>query len=129
MSANAPVDTDVESSNASQELPEKHPSASEIVATWDGENDPENPACWPRALKWRVTGFACFMCFMVGMNALSISSAAVEIGQEFGISDASFPNSYWMVSAWNLGAALFPLVILPLLEDFSVRIGYLVSRT
>lgn len=127
MCANTFDDTDLEQSHASPDDPQRCRSNSQIIATWNGDNDPENPLNWSKARKWQVTGFSCFMCFMVGMNALCITSAATEINERFGISDASFPNSYWTVTAWNLGAAIFPLILIPLLEDFSIRIGYLVN--
>lgn len=112
---------------ASNDLAVTESNASTLVIDWSGDDDPKNPVNWSKSRKWMVTGFSCFSCFMVGLNALSISSAAGEINERFGVSDESFPNSYWTVTAWNGGATLFPLVVLPLLEDFSVRIGYLVS--
>lgn len=126
MSAKTPDDTVPESSNASPDDAQRCRSNSQIVATWDGDDDPANPLNWSKARKWQVTGFSCFMCFMVGLNDLAITSAASEINARFGISDASFPNSYWTVTAWNLGASIFPLVLIPVLEDFSIRVGYLV---
>lgn len=119
----AEASRDVDSDDAGYQSP-----GGDIVAEWDGPHDPLNPVNWSDVRKWRITGFACFMCFMVGLNALSIAGAAAVINEEFGVSDASFPNSYWTVTAWNGGAALFPLVILPLLEDFSVRVGYMVCH-
>jgi hypothetical protein len=65
---------------------------------------------------------------IVGLNSTSITSAAIEINKRFGISDETFPNSFWPVTAWNIGAALAPMVILPIMEDFGVRIGYLVRN-
>lgn len=89
-------------------------------------NDPDNPINWPLRKKWMVTGFSCTITFLIGINALSISSAAVQVGERFDVSDAAFPNSYWVVTAWNVGAAIMPLFGLPLLENFGVRLGYLV---
>lgn len=93
------------------------------------EDDPENPINWPDRRKWLVTLVACFTAFVVGWNALSISSAATVINERFGISDAHFPNSFWTVTSWNVGAGLFPLAGLPVLEDFGFRKGYLVNIT
>ncbi|KAK5004936.1 hypothetical protein LTR28_008305 [Elasticomyces elasticus] len=44
--------------------------------------------------------------------------AAEQINEEFGVSDATFPNSYWPVTSWSVGGALFLMVGLPLMEDF-----------
>lgn len=111
---------------SSTHLPPHDIRSDVVIIDWDGDHDLGNPVNWPKHRKWFVTGFACFMCFMCGINALSISSAASEINERFGISDENFPNSYWTVTSWNFGAALFPLVVVPALEDFSVRVGYLV---
>ena len=67
--------------------------------------------------------------FIVGFNATSITSAAIEINRRFGISDEHFPNSFWPVTSWTVGAALAPMVILPIMEDFGMKVGYLVSRS
>lgn len=55
------------------------------------------------------------------MNGTIITVAHQEINEQFGISDASFPNSYWPVSSWAIGGGCFSLLVLPLMEDFGVR--------
>lgn len=67
--------------------------------------------------------------FIVGFNATSITTAAAEINERFGISDERFPNSFWPVTSWGVGAALAPMVVLPIMEDFGMRPGYLVGCT
>jgi MFS family permease len=62
---------------------------------------------------------------IVGFNATSITAAATPINQRFGISDESFPNSFWPVVAWNGGAALAPMIVLPIMEKYGMRTGYL----
>ena len=47
--------------------------------------------------------------------------------QKFRVSDAGLPNSFWPVTVWNTGAAVGPMIGLPLLENFGVRNGYLVN--
>lgn len=73
-----------------------------------------------------VTGFSCFLSFMVGINALSIASAAGLINEEFDVSDANFPNSYWTVTAWNTGAMFGPVLGLPLMETYGIKTIYFV---
>jgi MFS family permease len=63
---------------------------------------------------------------IVGVNSTSITAAATPINQRFGISDVGFPNSFWPVTAWNGGAALAPMVVLPIMEKYGMRTGYLV---
>ncbi|KAL2356942.1 putative MFS transporter [Cryomyces antarcticus] len=94
---------------------------------WDGPNDPENPFNWPKSKKWLLTLTAAFVTLIVCVNGTSITVAAEEINQQFGVSDEHFPHSYWVVTSWNLGAALVPLMGLPLMEDLGVRYGYLIS--
>lgn len=106
------------------------PSAHEKDNCSDSEAlDPSHPRNWPNRRKWIVTGFSSFMTFMIGLNALSVSAAAGEINAEFNISDASFPNSYWSVTAWNGGAIIGPVLGLPIMENFGLRKAYLVSLT
>ncbi|EON62309.1 hypothetical protein W97_01530 [Coniosporium apollinis CBS 100218] len=97
------------------------------VVSWDGPSDPANPFNWPTSRKWLITLTTCFITLIVGINATAIASAAEEINHEFGVSDEHFPHSYWPVCSWNVGAALVPLVALPLMENFGVRTGYLAS--
>jgi MFS family permease len=62
----------------------------------------------------------------VGLNATSITTAATTINQRFGVGDEKFPSSFWPVTAWNGGAALAPMVILPVMEKYGMRTGYLI---
>lgn len=61
------------------------------------------------------------------MNGTIITVAHEAINKEFNISDAGFPNSYWPVTSWAVGGALFSFLILPLMEDFGVRWVFLFS--
>lgn len=96
------------------------------LVDWDGPEDPHNPFNWPNPKKWRVTLLACFMTFVVQLNGTMLTSAAEQINESFHISDEHFPHSYWPVLSWNLGGAAAPLLGLPLMENFGVRISYLV---
>lgn len=68
---------------------------------------------------------ACIVCFVVGINATAVLSAVAEITSDFHIDEASFPYSYFLVTAWNLAAAIFPLFVLPFMEDVGIRPTYL----
>lgn len=37
------------------------------------------------------------------------------------MSDEPFPNAYWITTSWGVGAAIFPLFLLPSIEDWGVR--------
>jgi hypothetical protein len=81
-----------------------------------------SPFKWPSRKKWTVTLVACLVCFMVGVNSTSITAAAEEINIRFSESDnnpAMLPVSYWPVTAWNAGAAIFPMIMLPIVSKDS----------
>ncbi|KAF2147044.1 uncharacterized protein K452DRAFT_314286 [Aplosporella prunicola CBS 121167] len=96
------------------------PSAIEIV-DWDGPSDPTNPFNWPLGKKWLVTFLALLASFSTMLNGTMITVAHEAINARFGVSDARFPHSYWPVTAWAAGGALFSLLVLPIMEDFGVR--------
>jgi MFS family permease len=85
----------------------------------------KSPAFWPRSRKWAVVLTACLVCFVVGINSTAVLSAAEEISSDFNVDIESFDNSYYMVTAWNAGAAVMPLILLPLMEDYGTRPCYL----
>lgn len=68
---------------------------------------------------------AVFATFITMMNGTIITVAHAVINEEFGISDASFPHSYWPVTSWAVGGSLSSFLILPLMEDFGVRYVFL----
>jgi len=88
---------------------------------------PENPVNWNKSRKWLVTAVVSWLCFSAGINATAILTPAATIGQQFGFNDEDFPTSYWTVTAWTMGGAAGPMVGLPLLEEFGMRKGYLIS--
>lgn len=109
-------------------MPRKDGKDVEIL-TWDGPNDPENPFNWNKQRKWLVTAAALFSTLVTCWNGTSITVAAYEINDQFNVSDAQFPHSYWPVTSWSVGGALFVVLFLPLMEDIGVRWGYLVTYT
>ncbi|KAF2673202.1 MFS multidrug transporter [Microthyrium microscopicum] len=92
---------------------------------WDNPHDPANPFNWPPSKKWALTLTACYVTLIVGLNATAMTTASETINQHFSISDAYFAHSYWPVVSWTVGAALAPMIVLPILEDFGMRIGYI----
>lgn len=55
------------------------------------------------------------------MNGTILAVAHRAIAEEFHISDHEFPSTYWMTTSWGVGAALFPLLTFPAMEDLGVR--------
>lgn len=99
------------------------------VLAWHGPQDSDNPSNWPESRKWLVATISLMGTLILPWNGTSITVAAREINETFGISDVNFPNSYWTVTSWSLGGAVFVILGLPLLEDFGVRVGYLTLYT
>lgn len=97
------------------------------VLSWDGPHDRTNPINWSNRRKWLVTGTALLGTLVCNLNGTSITVASDQINEQFGVSDANFPNSYWAVTSWSLGGALFIIFVLPIFEDLGVRISYVVT--
>jgi predicted MFS family arabinose efflux permease len=94
--------------------------------TWDGPNDPENPVNWPNWKKWGVVGIGLFATFIALMNGTIITTAHYAIDEAFKIDESTFPHSYWLITSWGIGGALFSLFLLPVMEDFGIRYVFLV---
>lgn len=98
------------------------------ILDWE-PNDPGNPQNWSNARKWLVTGAALIATLIIPLNGTSITVAAQEINHDFSVSDANFPHSYWPVTSWSIGGAIFVMVGLPLMEDLGVRLGFMIFYT
>jgi MFS family permease len=72
---------------------------------------------------------ACWVTFIVGLNATSITTASMPISSKFHLSSSALDVSFLSSTAWNAAAALGPLVTLPLMDTYGVRAGYVVSLT
>jgi MFS family permease len=92
-----------------------------VIVTWDGPDDPQDPFNWSVRKKWWTVGLSLLASFICSMNGTILSVAHKSISEEFGISDEPFPNSYWITTSWGVGAAIFPLILFPLMEDWGVR--------
>lgn len=61
------------------------------------------------------------------LNGTIITVAHEHIDVQFNLSNDVIPESYWLVSSWTLGGAISSLIVLPLLEDFGIRSGFLAT--
>lgn len=91
---------------------------------WD--QDQRNPFNWPLWKKWLVMVTSLVTTFVTGMNATAITTAGAVISEEFDLSDSYFEYNFFAVTGWNAAAAVVPLVTLPVMETYGMRIGYLV---
>lgn len=61
------------------------------------------------------------------MPAGSYGSASQGMEQRFGISQKNFPTLFWATTLWNMGAAILPLLFVPLSETSGRMPAYFVS--
>lgn len=71
---------------------------------------------------------SCWVTFIVGLNATSITTAAEPISRDFNLSNGFFEYNFFAVTAWNAAAAIVPLATLPLMETYGMRLGFVVGR-
>ncbi|KAI4284677.1 MAG: hypothetical protein L6R38_001255 [Xanthoria sp. 2 TBL-2021] len=90
------------------------------------EKHPDNPYNWPEPKKWRIALLVAAVILLVGLNATSVTTPSLIIAEHFHVADTAFPHSYWPVTVWNTGAAIGPMVGMPLLENFGIRRGYMI---
>ena len=93
-------------------------------SAWD--KHPENSVNWPDHKKWKIVLVIATVILLVDLNATSITTPGLVIAERFHVADTSFPHSFWPVTVWNTGAAIGPMVGMPILENFGIRKGYMV---
>ncbi|KAK7915007.1 Major facilitator superfamily domain- general substrate transporter [Apiospora marii] len=98
------------------------PTPEAETVTWNGPEDRQDPFNWPPRKKWRAVGLGLAASFVCSMNGSILAVAHAAISADFRLPDASsFPHAYWLTTTWGVGAALFPLLLFPALEDWGVR--------
>ena len=132
--ANSVMRGEAHSSSTTSSVQDKStPDSSDISSTasrqvsWSGPLDPSNPFNWPRRRKLLVTILCLVATFSCNANATALAPAWRQTNAFYGVSDAHFPTSYWAIASWTLGGTAFMMVLLPVIEDSSVRWGYLLS--
>ncbi|KAI4705308.1 hypothetical protein J4E81_000188 [Alternaria sp. BMP 2799] len=95
--------------------------------TWDGPKDPDNPFNWSTKYKWFLTITVCFISILTGLPAGSYGAGNEYMATLFNVQNEPFPNLYWATCSWNMGAALFPLLFVPLTENTGRMPGYFVA--
>lgn len=98
-----------------------------IIHSWDGPDDPENPFNWATWYKWVLTVTVCFVSILTGLPAGSYGVGASYYSSQFNILTAPFDNSIWATVSWNIGAAVWPLIFVPLTEAKGRMPGYVLN--
>ncbi|KAK2629328.1 hypothetical protein QTJ16_000148 [Diplocarpon rosae] len=91
---------------------------------WDGEDDPRNPFNWSPYLKWRLTVAVLVVSILFGLPAGAYANGNDEMSRLFKVSNDGFPYLTFATTSWNMGAALFPLLFVPLTETSGRIPGY-----
>lgn len=103
---------------------EKVTEDGKIIHSWYGPDDPENPFNWSPTYKWVLTVTICFVSILTGLPAGSYGAGSSYYASQFNIQETPFDNSIWATVSWNLGAALWPLIFVPLTESQGRMPGY-----
>lgn len=105
----------------------------DCLISQDGPNDPKNPFNWPRWRKWILTLAVLLVSINFALPAGAYGSGNMQMNNlwhaskeidENGRVTGSFPHLYWATASWNMGAALFPLLFVPLTESTGRMPGY-----
>ncbi|ORY09586.1 putative MFS multidrug transporter [Clohesyomyces aquaticus] len=91
------------------------------LITWNGPHDLSNPFNWPPRKKWRVTSLSLLASFICSMNGTILSPAYPTITTELDLLNGTIPTTCWFTATWGIGAALLPLFLFPIMEDFGIR--------
>ncbi|KAK8865569.1 hypothetical protein IAR55_000713 [Kwoniella newhampshirensis] len=97
------------------------------IVNWHGAEDPDNPFNWSPKYKWLITITTCFISILTGLPAGAYSAGNTYMEQDFGISQDRQPWLTWGTTSWNIGAAVFPLLFVPLTENSGRMSGYFIS--
>lgn len=81
---------------------------------------------WSPTYKWILTVTVCFVSILTGLPAGSYGSGNDWMAPLWHVQNDPFPNLYWATASWNVGAALFPLLFVPLTENTGRMPGYFV---
>ncbi|PIG86307.1 MFS multidrug transporter [Aspergillus arachidicola] len=97
--------------------------------TWNGKNDPDNPFNWSTSYKWTLTITVCIISILTGIPAGSYGAGNSYMAERFHVQNEPFPNLAWATTSWNMGAAFWPLIFVPLTESSGRMPGYFVAYT
>ncbi|KAL4974651.1 major facilitator superfamily domain-containing protein [Aspergillus desertorum] len=109
------------------EIPGEINSADVEIHTWNGPDDLDNPFNWSKKYKWVLTVTVCFISILTGLPAGTYGSGNNWMADKFHVQNSPFPNLYWATTSWNMGAAFWPLISVPLTESSGRMPGYFVA--
>ncbi|OJJ03869.1 hypothetical protein ASPVEDRAFT_54176 [Aspergillus versicolor CBS 583.65] len=111
-----------------QDISEELRASTDIeIHKWNGKDDPDNPFNWSTSYKWVLTVTVCFISILTGLPAGTYGSGNDWMEDQFHVQNSPFPNLYWATTSWNMGAAFWPLIFVPLTESSGRMPGYFVA--
>lgn len=94
-----------------------------ILVEFDIAGDAENPVFWSATYKTGIVTLLAFMAFNVTLTCISVVPVANRIVRDLdGTHEIDQKSSVLMVTIWELGEALGPLLVGPLSELFGRKI-------
>ncbi|KAH7392897.1 MFS multidrug transporter-like protein [Pyrenochaeta sp. MPI-SDFR-AT-0127] len=88
----------------------------DIIVTWDGPNDPQNPLNWSQKRKWVVTILVSLFTFISPFSSTMVTPALPAISDDFNIPEGFMRQL--VMTIFLLGYAQGPFVLAPLSEIF-----------
>ncbi|KAJ3548088.1 hypothetical protein NM208_g1170 [Fusarium decemcellulare] len=85
---------------------------------FDPHGDPEDPLEWSAPLRWRIVALLALTSFMVTFNCISVVPVASHIANDLSGGSGTKSAAVTLVTIWELGEAVGPLLIAPLSEMF-----------
>ncbi|KAK6222812.1 hypothetical protein LQW54_000621 [Pestalotiopsis sp. IQ-011] len=85
-----------------------------FVVDFDGDDDPSNPKNWSRRQKWTLVMIVSTLDFAVNLGVIICAPVAPKILSEFGEEGTLYITL--IVTIWELGEILGPLIVAPLSE-------------
>lgn len=97
------------------------------IHDWNGPNDPDHPFNFSSIYKWVITLTVCLISILTGLPAGSYGAGNELMAEQFHVQNEPFPNLYWATCSFNMGAAVLPLLFVPLTEHAGRMPGYFIS--
>ncbi|KAE8444913.1 hypothetical protein EG329_014161 [Mollisiaceae sp. DMI_Dod_QoI] len=79
---------------------------------------------WSPWMRWRLTISVLIASILFGLPAGAYGAGNDRMPRVFNVSNDGFPYLYFATTSWDIGAALFPLLFIPLTETSGRMPGY-----
>ncbi|USP80793.1 MFS general substrate transporter [Curvularia clavata] len=97
----------------------------QVVAGWDGEEDPLNPLNWSPGYKWCHILLVSLLTFVISLSSSMLAPAIPQAAHDLKTPTASVES--FILSAYVIGYSLGPLLVAPLSELYGRSLVYQVS--